>query len=234
MKRTLLILLVFTVVLGLGWLVSHSLFSVGVETPTLANLSDPPTPTPTPAPVSAAAPGGEWKTYSADQLFEISYPLGLYSMRDARSFSPAADLVSPGPKVLIPDDSFYYRQPRALTYKIFVAVRLNSQHLSLDAAETLLTQNSIYPYEPGALQGVTSQPFLLDGVNALRVEDVAGGSTGRITLQIVAIKNDYIYDILVEPQQLSNGAEPFQPGAFSAPVWDLMNSILATFKFGAQ
>jgi hypothetical protein len=244
MKRIIITLLAGVILLGLAWLAPHSPFKLGLETSALAAA---PVITATPAvavlPVLTATATSNvitavptptslvWKTFKADSGYQISYPLGLYSIRSEITSSPSTDTVWPGPKTLVPDDSFFYREPRSMTYKISIAIRVNKEHLSLDAAETLLTQNSFTPYPASALEGVARQPTLLDGVNALRVENFKGPQ-GPITLQIVAVQPDWICDIMVEPQQLTgNLAEPFQMGAFSVSNRDWVDKILETFKF---
>ena len=247
MKRIIITLLAGVILLVLAWLAPHSPFKLGLETSAQAAA---PVVTATPAatvlPALTAASTANvvtvvptstslvWKTFKADSGYQISYPLGLYSIRSEITSSPSTDTVWPGPKTLVPDDSFFYREPRSITYKISIAIRVNKEHLSLDSAETLLTQNSFSPYPASALEGVTRQPTLLDGVNALRVDNFKGPQ-GPITLQIVAVQPDWICDIMVEPQQLTgNLAEPFQMGAFSVSNRDWVDKILETFKFVSQ
>ena len=247
MKRIIITLLVGVILLGLAWLAPHSPFKLGLETSAQAAA---PVGTATPAaavlplPTAAstanvitavsASTGLVWKTFKADSGYQISYPLGLYSIRSEITSAPSTDTLWPGPKTLVPDDSFFYREPRSMTYKISIAIRVNSEHLSLDAAETLLTQNSFTPYQASALEGVARQPTLLDGVQALRVENFKG-PVGPITLQIVAVQPDWICDIMVEPQQLTgNQAEPFQMGAFSTTNREWVDKTLETFKFVSQ
>ena len=169
-----------------------------------------------------------WKTFKADSGYTISYPLELYSIRNGLS---GPDVFFPGVKVLEPNDSFYYQEPRAVTYKISIAVRDNPQNLSLDDPESLLAQSAIIAYDPKSLTGHSIQQITLDGVNALRVDDLPAGPAG-ITTQIVAIRNNRIYEVLVEPQQLTgNQAEPFQTGEVVASNREWIDRIIATFKF---
>jgi len=169
-----------------------------------------------------------WKTFKADSGYEISYPLELYSIRNGLS---SADVLFPGTKVLEPNDSFYYHEPRAVTYKVSIAVRVNTENLSLDEPKSLLARSAITAYDPEVLTGLSIQQITLDGVRALRVDDLPVGPAG-ITTQMVAVHNDLIYEVLVEPQQLTgNQAEPFQTGEVMASNREWIDRIIATFKF---
>ncbi len=172
-----------------------------------------------------------WKTFKADSGYEISYPLELYSLRNGLSSS---DVLFPGTKVLEPNDSFYYNEPRAVTYKVSIAVRVNTENLSLAEPKPLLAHSAIIAYDPEVLTGLSIQQITLDGVRALRVDDLPVGPAG-ITTQIVAVHNDLIYEVLVEPQQLTgNQAEPFQRGEVVASNREWIDRIIATFKFSGQ
>jgi hypothetical protein len=172
-----------------------------------------------------------WKTFKADSGYEISYPLELYSLRNGLS-SP--DVLFPGTKVLEPNDSFYYNEPRAVTYKVSIAVRVNTENLSLAEPELLLAHSAIIAYDPGVLTGLSIQQITLDGVRALRVDDLPVGPAG-ITTQIVAVHNDLIYELVVEPQQLTgNQAEAFQRGEVVDSNREWIDRIIATFKFSGQ
>jgi len=172
-----------------------------------------------------------WKTFKADSGYEISYPLELYSMRNGLSPS---DVLFPGIKVLEPNDWFYYQEPRAVTYKLSIAVRENAQSLSFDDPKPLLAQSAIVAYDPELLTEGSIQQVTLDEVNALRVDDLPVGPAG-ITAQIVAIRNDRIYELLIEPHQLTgNQAEPFQMGEVLAANRQWIDGIIDTFKFSDQ
>jgi len=86
-------------------------------------------------------------------------------------------------------------------------------------------------YDPKSLTGLPIQQIKLDSVSALRIDDLPVGPAG-ITTQIVAIRNNRIYEVLVEPQQLTgNQAEPFQTGEVVASNREWIDRIIATFKF---
>lgn len=115
--------------------------------------------TATPEPIAR----DQWKRFKADSGYEISYPLELYSMRTGVS-SPNAYF--PGTKVMEPNDSFYYQEPRAVLYKVSIAVSTNLENLSLAAPQQLLTHGAIYLYAPELLTGKEIQQVTLDGFPA--------------------------------------------------------------------
>jgi hypothetical protein len=180
-------------------------------------------------PVIPAAPAPDaWRTFRADSGYEISYPVGAYSMRIGLS---RADVLFPGLKVVEPNDSFFYQEPRSATYKLSIAVTVNVDNWTLDDAESLLTNSAIIDYDPEMLAGKTIQQTTLGGEPALRVDALPAGPAG-ITSQIVAIHGPFIYELMVEPHLLTgNQAEPFIEPAPSAKNRALIEEIIATFRF---
>jgi hypothetical protein len=186
-------------------------------------LAPPATSTP------ASTAGMTWKTFKADGGYQISYPLELYSLRDAPS-APA--VLFPGVKVVDPNDSFYYREPRSVVYKVSIAVGENTQQLSLDAPAQLLAYNMVIPYDPQLLSGHAIREVTLGGAKAVRVDDLPAGAAG-ITVQIATVRDGRVYEVLVEPKQVSgNQAESFEPGAVTPANRQLVEDIVATFQFG--
>lgn len=171
-----------------------------------------------------------WQPFKADSGYEIRYPLALYSVRDAASPS---DVLYPGVKAITPNDSFYYGKPHATTYKISIAVRENGANLTLDNQAELLAGSALMQYDPQLLAGHDIQAVTLDGVKALRVDGLEVGPTG-VTAQIVTIHNGLIYELLVEPYQITgNQAEPFDIGGSNSQSEALFETILAAFKFNS-
>lgn len=169
-----------------------------------------------------------WQAFKADSGYEIRYPLEQYSIRNTPS-SP--EVLYPGVKVIEPNDAFYYAEPRVGTYKISIAVSANAGNLSLDDPAQLLAHSVIYPYDPGALAGHEIREVSLDGWKAIRVDDLEVGPAG-VTAQIVTIRSNRIYELLIEPHQVvGNQAVPFQVGEASPENEELFEAIIATFRF---
>ncbi|RIK42555.1 MAG: hypothetical protein DCC55_08600 [Chloroflexi bacterium] len=170
----------------------------------------------------------EWKLYRADSGYEIQYPLSTYSMRTGIS---GPEVLFPGVKVVEPNDSFAYREPRAVVYKLSVAVTENSAGLTLEDTEQLLANSQIIPYDLALLENKSIEQIELGGEPALRVDDLPVGPAG-ITTQIVAIHGPFVYELMVEPHQLTgNQAEPYVEGKVTPENRALVEQVIATFQF---
>ncbi|MCE7985021.1 MAG: hypothetical protein DYG89_27925 [Caldilinea sp. CFX5] len=170
---------------------------------------------------------GAWQRYQADSGYAIAYPLSLYSLRPAQQ--SAAEVLFPGVRVVEPNDAFVYRQPGQSTYKLSIAVRANEQGRTL--APDLLTNSVLIAYGADVLAGQPIQEIELDGVPALRVDDLPVGPTG-ITAHIVALYQDRIYELMIEPHAVTtNLATPYIAGASNAANQALIEEVLATFRF---
>jgi hypothetical protein len=176
---------------------------------------------------STSVSDAAWKTFRADSGFEISYPLAYYSIRTGIS---GPEVLFPGVKVLEPDDAFSFQEPLAVTYRISLAASENTQHRSLNSPEQLLANGQLITYDPGLLTGKSIRKISVAGVDAVRVDDLPIGSAG-ITTQIATVCNDRVYELLVEPYQLTgNQAEPYREGQPTKTNRDLVEKIIATFK----
>lgn len=183
--------------------------------------------TPLPTPPMVIDETG-WQTYRADSGYEIQYPLATYSMRDGLS---GPDVLYPGVKVVEPNDSFYYQEPRAQTYRLSIAVSENRDGLTLDDAEQLLARSQLLAYDPALLAEATIEAYTLDGTPAVRVNDLAAGPNG-IATQIVALNGPFVYELLAEPHFLTgNQAAPWVQPAPSPDNRQLLDAIIDTFRF---
>lgn len=177
---------------------------------------------------ATAIPQG-WQAFKADSGYQIEYPLDDYSIRN--SPSPSSVLM-PGIETLVPNDSFYYTDPRTLTYRLSIAVSDNGQHLSLDDPKALLAHSAIKPYDSSALAYHSIQVVLLNGAKAYRVDGLQIDADTAITSQIITIHKDLIYELMVEPHQLTgNQAEPSATGTVTPENKELIEKIIETFKF---
>jgi len=198
-------------------LIAASLFVACASAEKLASLATP------------APPLDGWQIFKADSGYAIQYPLTNYSVRN--SPSPSSVLM-PGIETLVPNDSFYYQEPRTLTYRLSIAVSDNGQHLTLDDPKSLLAHSAIKPYDPSALAYHSIQAVLLNGVKAYRVDSLQIDANTAITTQIVTIHKDLIYEIIVEPHQLTgNQAEPSAIGTVTPENKELIEKIIETFQF---
>lgn len=180
------------------------------------------------APIPVDVSNATWKDYQADSGYRISYPLELYSMRDGVS---PPDALFPGTKVIEPNDSFSYREPRTITYRLSITVRENPLGLSLDTPDALLAQGGLIAYDPELLDEGSIQTVQLGGADALRVDDLSVGPAS-IATQIITLRDDRIVEILVEPRQLTgNQAETYQEGEPSAANRAWIDEIIERLEF---
>jgi hypothetical protein len=161
----------------------------------------------------------EWVTYVAEYAgYEISYPLEAYSVTQGVG-SP--QLLQPGVLVLQPNDSLNREQPLAPTYKVSITVRPNDEAYSLNDARILLSNGPIVRYGPDLLEGYPIVETYLHWERALRVDGIPVGLGGGIS-QIVSIHNSRIYELIVEPYQVAGESSRNE---------DLVEAILASFRF---
>lgn len=178
----------------------------------------------------ATMPAGTsaWQRYQADSGYSIAYPLATYSLRAGQ---PSPNVLFPGVRVVEPNDVFTYRDRNQAVYKLSVAVTTNEQGSSLDQPAALFANSALIAYDPALLADHAIQPIALDGVPALRVDDLPVGPAG-IATQIVALHGDFIYELLVEPHVLTtNQAEPYIAGVDHDANRNLIERIIATFRF---
>lgn len=170
----------------------------------------------------------EWKSYQADSGYRIQYPLALYSLRAGLS---GPHVLFPGVRVVEPNDAFTYRDPSQAVYKLSIAVSTNEQGLTMAEPAALLANSAFIVYEPTLLADHTLQQIELDGIPALRVDDLPTGPAG-ITTQIVALHNDFIYELLVEPHIVTtNQADSWVESVPNTANHDLIEQIVGTFRF---
>jgi hypothetical protein len=217
----------------MGALFTAILSACNPITTIVSSSGTPPTPVVNESSAPATPQLQEWKTYRADSGFEIHYPLDTYSVHDVARPSLAAEkMVYPGAKIVEPNDAFVYENGSNQTYRFTLAVIPNDQNWSLDAQrEQLFTDNPIVQYSPNALAKHVIQAVTLDGVKALRVDDVTEGPLQLLT-QIVAIHNGMLYYLLIEPHELPpNLAVAYAPKIANAANKALVDEVLASFKF---
>jgi hypothetical protein len=164
-------------------------------------------------------PASQWSTFRAAGLYRLRYPAELYSVREG---SPSVDALWPGIIALEPNEALNQRSPRAVTYKISVAVRESETGLSLDQAVELLSTGLIIGYDPALLEGRDIQNAELGGAPALRVQELPVGPAG-LSLQVLALRDLMIYEIVVEPYQVQR-----DPDLYLAL---LVEPIIASFEF---
>lgn len=163
---------------------------------------------------------GTWNDYNAAGAFSFQYPIELYSVQTGPANSQA---LAPGVVEVVPNDSTNLT-PDASTYKISVAVHENTNGLTMDnQAELLASGGILLQYDPALLDSSHPiQDYTIDGIPALRVDNLPAGQAGTVT-QIIAIHNDKIYEWVIEPAQVDGGTS-------NLPV---VEQILNSFELAA-
>jgi hypothetical protein len=163
-----------------------------------------------------------WSAYEADSGFVIYYPSDLYTVEVL-----ASDGNSPfsGAIVFTPTATFNNREPLAQTYKLTILAHVASKQYSLSEPAALLANGRYLSYAPTLLAGRTITRTNLAGAPAVRVDDVPVGLAGA-AIQLVAIRADIAYELIVEPSQASSS----DPAADQANL-ALVEQMIDTFRF---
>ena len=162
-----------------------------------------------------------WKTYSATGVYEIRYPENLYSVRSGTASLKAE---WPGIIIIYPKDSFNNKPPLSVTYKISIVISDNSANLSMDQPSKLFGNGILIQYPSLYADTNKVKETTLDGLKAYRLDNLPVGPAG-ITTDIMTIKNNKIYEILVEPVQGTGDSEVNK---------QIIEQIISTFKLLSQ
>ena len=166
-------------------------------------------------PASTPAPALTWKTYTITGIYEINYPIELYSIRNG---TPSLEAQWPGEIEIYPNDSFNHQSPISSTYSVRIAISKNSHNLSLDQPEKLLGKGLMIQY---SLSSEKIKETTLGGLKAYRADNLPVGVAG-ITADLMTIKDNNIYEILVTPVQTSGNSDTGK---------QIFEQIISSFKF---
>ncbi len=163
-----------------------------------------------------------WAVYEADSGFVIYYPPTLYTVDvlPGRSASPFAGTI-----VFTPTDALTNREPLAASYRLSILAHVASKAYSLSEAAPFLANGQLLSYEPALLDGQTITRTNLAGAPAVRVADLPVGQAG-VAIQLVAIRADIVYELVVEPTQMSSGNAAADQANLA-----LVEQMMQTFRF---
>lgn len=166
-----------------------------------------------PSPQAVSIPPG-WKTETTD-WYHISFPTDIYRIY-ATDFALSL-------KTLDPTDDILHRFPDTTFYRITIAAKSGDTPVAVSGAydpANLFGHGPILEYGAEEIQGKTIQEITLDGSPAYRID--ALDSQG-VTADIIALRNDVLYEIVVEPYELGKAnPEEYLP---------LVEQIINTFQF---
>jgi len=164
-----------------------------------------------------------WHAYEADSGFVIYYPPTLYTVA---LLSDHADSPFSGTIRLTPTEMLMNREPRATSYRLSMLAHVADKAYSFSDAATFLANGQALSYAPSLLVGRTITKTNLAGALALRVDDLPVGAAGT-TIQLLAIRADIVYELIVEPVQPGNSSDAAAAEANLA----LIEQIIDTFRF---
>lgn len=172
-------------------------------------------------------PGGDmdlttWTSYTADSGFVIYYPPTLYRVEvlDGNPDSPFAGAI-----VFTPTEELNSQEPLAQTYTLTILAHVAGKAYSLSEPAPLLANGQYLSYAPFLLEGRTITHTNLDGAPAVRVDDLPVGLAGT-AMQLVAIRADITYELVVEPHQVSSSGDAADQANLA-----LVEQMIDTFQF---
>lgn len=178
--------------------VTVMLIAISLMTHFAAAQSGTPTATPLPTEILTVTNASGYRTQVMPDIGTFEYPLAFYSVWMA----PAAiapdggkDIWFPGVIRIQPNDSVIYGNQFDTAYRIQIA--MTEAPGELDAA--LLGNGPLMQYEPEAFEPGDILRLSLNGVPALRIDNLAVGPEGAVTMDIVAVVDGRLIEILVEP-----------------------------------
>ena len=149
-----------------------------------------------------------WKTYTATNLYQISYPLDKYSIKSGTDLKAEW----PGQVIINPNDSFLQGT------QITIVIDGNPNNLSLSNSKDLFIKNDRSMCSTEASNGKNIKEISLGNEKAFEMDSCTGGLTGT-EKQIVTIKNNKVFNIIVEYRKSG------------IPAMQVADQILSTFKF---
>lgn len=161
-----------------------------------------------------------YRTYNMPDIGTVEYPLAFYSVWNGVPGGTSRDgeIFFPGVITLRPNDSVIYGVQFDTAYQIRIA--MSEATGDLDAS--MLGSGPLFQYEPGLINSADVQEFSLNGVPALRVDNVPTGMYGEITTHIVAVVDARMVEIIVEPIG--------EVGGNAITGTDILNQILGSIK----
>lgn len=161
---------------------------------------------------------GDWGIYKASNLYEIKYPLDKYSV--SKGFANI-DAYWPGIIDIEPNDIFNQQKPAAVTYQVSIGIKENKEKYTKETLDQYFGNGLFIQYGGDSLKDAEIKKTMLGGVDALRIDGCCGGQAG-VEANIISLKGNKIYEIMVVPIQVSGDPEKNK---------DIYEQVISTFKF---
>lgn len=148
------------------------------------------------------------RNHHAPDLAYFDYPLDTYSVRQGQvPFPPAGEIspiLFPGVVSIEPNDSYIYAENQGTVYKISMASVANTDSVqTVDTLPQLLGTLELMRYDAITLEGLEIETFEMDGLPAVRVNDLPTGLNG-VAAHILAVSRNQIFEIVVEPVMVND------------------------------
>jgi hypothetical protein len=148
------------------------------------------------------------RTYNAPSLAAFDYPLDTYSVRQGQYPCMVEGEVSPitfpGVISIEPNDSFIYAENQGTVYKITIASQLNDEGVVTEEnLEDTFGTLALLQYEPVTIRQLRVESFELDGLPAVRVDDIPVGQNG-VAAHIIVASRFQLFEIIIEPVMVNN------------------------------
>lgn len=175
---------------------------ISVTMSSLAQVGAQQTATPVPpllpTEINTVTGAAGYRTYNMPDIGSLEYPLAFYSVSmENACVAPdgGQDIWFPGVIRVQPNDSVIYGVQFDTAYRIQIA--MTEAAGELDAS--MLGTGPLMQYEPDAFDPNEVMNIDLNGVPAVRVDNLPVGPSGMVTMDIITVIDGRMIEILVEP-----------------------------------
>lgn len=165
-----------------------------------------------------------WRGVEADSGFVIYYPPTLYTVDvlPSNESSPFSGAI-----VLTPTATLNERTPLAPSYTLSILAHGADKRYSLFEPVGLLANGRLLSYTPDLLADHPIMRTHLVDAPAVRVDEIAAGPAG-VTTQLIAIRADIVYELVVTPAQVTSTGDAAADQANRALVEQMIQSLRFT------
>jgi hypothetical protein len=138
-----------------------------------------------------------YRIHTMPDIGTVEYPLAFYSVWNGVPGGTSRDsqIFFPGVITIRPNDSVIYGVQFDTAYQIRIA--MSEAPGELDSS--MLGSGPLMQYEPDNFEPGDVARLSLNGVPALRIDNLPVGPSGMVTTHIVAVVDARMIEILVEP-----------------------------------
>ena len=171
---------------------------LGVMTKLATAQTVTPVPAVLPTEIMTVTNADGYRTQTMPDIGTFEYPLAFYSAWMANAcVAPGggSDIWFPGVIRIQPNDSVIYGNQFNTAYRIQIAMTEASGELD----SSMFGRGPLMQYEADAFDPGSVVRLSLNGVPALRIDNLPVGPSGVVTMDIMAVVDGRLIEILVEP-----------------------------------